>query len=220
MLLVGSLLVVAVMLLLSFYAWSQLPADSQIPIHWNVRGEVDRYGGPFEGLFVMPLIMSGVVALFYCLPWLDPRGENIRRSGKAYRALWLVMLLFFLTIHSITILSVLGTPINMSRTILPALGLLFVVLGNYMGKIRRNYMMGIRTPWTLDNEVVWDKTHRLGGKLFVVSGVLTAFAGLLLQPTWGFVVLGVSMTITILYTFGYSYWLWRQEKQETHMVSR
>lgn len=212
---VGSIVVVLVMLLMSLYAWQRLPADVQIPVHWNAVGEVDRYGGRFEGLFLLPLITLGIAVLFYALPWLDPRGANIRRSGKAYRILWLVMLLFFLIMHTVTLLAVLGSPINMSRVLLPALGMLFMVLGNYMGKIRRNYLMGIRTPWTLDNDVVWDRTHRLGGKLFMLSGALTLLAGLFMPPFWGFVVLSVSMGAAVLIVLIYSYRVWRQETAHT-----
>jgi uncharacterized membrane protein len=207
----GSGVVVGLMLLMSLYAGAQLPAGAKIPVHWNALGEVDRYGGRFEGLFLLPLVAAGLALLFYFLPYLDPHGENIRRSGKAYRVLWMVMLLFFLVLHSIALLSVLGVPINMTQAILSAMGLMFMFLGNYMGKIRRNYLMGIRTPWTLHSDAVWDKTHRLGGKLFMLSGFLTLVAGLLLQPMWGFVVLGVSMGITLAVSLIYSYRLWRQE---------
>ena len=104
----------------------------------------------------------------------------------------------------------LGYPINLTQVVLSATGLLFMLLGNYMGKIRRNYVMGIRTPWTLESDLVWDKTHRLGGRLFAASGLLTLLATLLVPLPVAVGIMLASLLITTGWSVGYSYWLWKQ----------
>jgi uncharacterized membrane protein len=209
-----SLLAVVIMLALSAWAWRQTPADAQIPVHWGITGAVDRYGSKLEGLLLLPLITLGLALLFAALPRLDPRGDNILRSFKAYRAAWGGLMLFMLGLHSLIIASVLGYPINLTQVVLSATGLLFMVLGNYMGKIRRNYVMGIRTPWTLENELVWDKTHRLGGRLFAASGLVTLLAALFASTAVAMGIMLASLLITTGWSVGYSYWLWKQVASE------
>ncbi|MCB0144848.1 MAG: SdpI family protein, partial [Caldilineaceae bacterium] len=171
--LIFSAVVIGIMFLIAAWAWMQLPADASIPVHWGINGEADRYGGKFEGLLMPPLITLGIVLLMAFIPRLDPRGENIVRSSAAYKAIWVVIMLFMLLIYGIALLAIFGWPLDIGRIVGGAVGILFIILGNYMGKIRSNYTMGIRTPWTLASELSWNKTHRLGGKLFVTLGTLT-----------------------------------------------
>lgn len=210
-----SAVVVGAMYALAIWAWAQLPQEASIPVHWGVNGEADRYGGKAEGLLLMPTITLFVCLLLAALPRLDPRGKNIMRSSQAYRAMWLVMLLFFLAIYVVSILAALGWMINMGRIMGPALGLLFLVLGNYMGKIRSNYTMGIRTPWTLASELSWNKTHRLGGKLFVVLGLLLFVSGLSSQSAVIFYLLIGGLITTIVTLFVYSYLVWKNDPTTT-----
>lgn len=209
-----SVLVVLIMFAFSIWAWFQLPLGASIPVHWGINGEANRYGGKAEGLLLMPMIAMALSVLFYFLPQLDPKGENILRSGTAYRALWIVLLMFFLGMHSVTTLIALGVNLQINRFILPAISVLMIVMGNYLGKIRQNYLMGIRTPWTLANEEVWNKTHRLGGRLFVVSGIVSLLASLL-GPLIGLTVFGISMLVAVGWTVIYSYVIFTQIRKES-----
>ncbi|MEZ4712435.1 MAG: SdpI family protein [Caldilineaceae bacterium] len=206
-----SVAVIGIMFGLAAWAWAQLPAEASIPVHWGINGEVDRYGGKLEGLLLLPAITLLVVLLLAFIPRIDPRGQNIMRSAKAYKSIWAIMLLFMLAIYLISILAAFGWIINMGRIIGPALGVLFIVMGNYMGKIRSNYTVGIRTPWTLASELSWNKTHRLGGKLFVALGVLMLVLTLVSQSALTFYLMMAGLLITLITVFAYSYVVWKND---------
>lgn len=209
--LIISAIVVLCLFALSAYAWAKVPAEASIPVHFNAAGEADRYGGKFEGLLLLPIIVTAVVALFAFIPRLDPHGDNIMRSRTAYFATWAILLAFMLLMHTAIILTVLGVGINLFSFMPLALGLIFIVLGNYMGKIRHNYMFGIRTPWTLASEQSWNKTHRLGGKLFILLGLLMMVSMFLLSPdSWVYVIVGGTFALVGVLMV-YSYLVWRQD---------
>ncbi|MCB0026848.1 MAG: SdpI family protein, partial [Anaerolineales bacterium] len=113
--------------------------------------------------------MIGVVGLIAAIPFIEPRRSNLAMSRTAYVALWAVLLFYFLVLHVILVINalheagVVAFNLDVGRLVPISVGVLFVVIGNYLGKIRSNYMMGIRTPWTLASDLAWDKTHRLGG---------------------------------------------------------
>ncbi|MGB1250153.1 MAG: SdpI family protein [Candidatus Promineifilaceae bacterium] len=200
-----------ILFLLSFYAWGQLPADAQIPVHFDASGEPDRYGGKLEGLFLLPAIVSLTVLLLACVPQIQPRKSNLIDSQKAYKAIWGSVLVLFIVVHATVIAAVLGTPINIVPVVPVAVGALFVVLGNYMGKTRSNWVMGIRTPWTLESELAWDKTHRLGGKLFVVLGLLFMVSAIVITgELWAYLIVVGSLGITAFLTV-YSYMVWKTD---------
>ncbi len=171
-----AMFLIAVTLSLVFYP--TLP-DS-IPTHWNFSGQVDGWSPKLPGAFLMPLVMVGIVALFAVLPRISPKGYPVEAQSRWYRAIELATVAFLLTLHLVTLLSARGTHIDMLVLVPMLVGALFVVLGNYMGKMRRNFFIGIRTPWTLADEDVWYRTHRLGGRVFVAAGLalmIVPFAG-------------------------------------------
>ena len=206
-------IVILGMLLISFWTWSQLPAGTEIPVHWGIDGQPDRYGGVFEGLFLLPLITAGVVALLYAVPYIEPRRFNLQQSLKPYYIVWILTVLLMGAIHVMANLWALGysdsVPINI---ILPiGLGIMFMGIGNFMGKVRSNYMFGIRTPWTLTSELSWNKTHRLGGKLFFVFGLVMLLDGLFFTGGNMFPIIMVGVIGILIVTFGYSYWIWKDD---------
>ena len=217
----GMLLVSGVVLLALFlfsgWAWSQIPAGQQIPVHWGVDGQPDRYGDKFTGLMLMPLITTGVVLLLAFLPRIEPRRNNLMRSQKAYFAVWLILLLFMLVLHVATTLNTLGYALSINAILGVSVGAMFTVMGNYMGKIRSNYMFGIRTPWTLASEQSWNKTHRLGGKLFMGSGLLTFLASFVNQGGAVAYVMLTTLLGSTAFLLLYSYVIWRDEKKPEAM---
>ncbi|MEZ4621731.1 MAG: SdpI family protein [Caldilineaceae bacterium] len=176
---IWSAVIIAIMVAISAWAWTQVPAGAQVPIHWNAAGQPDNYGNKFVGIFLMPMVAVSVVLLFSLIRFIDPLRANIVRSGPAFRATLLGTLFFMLALHVATMLYVAGYPFNIGYIAAPAVGLMFIVMGNYLGKIRRNYMFGVRTPWTLASELSWNKTHRFAGKLFVLTGLLIVLITLL-----------------------------------------
>ena len=205
-----SALVIVLMVGLSAWAWVQLPADASLPVHWNAAGEADRYGGKAEALLLLPAVTIGVLLLFTLIRYIDPLRANIERSGQAYRAVLLGVLFFMAVLHTGAVLSALGYPINVGLLAAPAVGLMFVIMGNYMGKIRRNYMFGVRTPWTLASDLAWNKTHRITGKLFVLSGLLTIGATLL-GSTVAFFTMMATILGTVIFAMVYSYLVWKRD---------
>ncbi|HEV8402642.1 MAG TPA: SdpI family protein [Candidatus Limnocylindrales bacterium] len=211
-LLIVSSVVVGAMLLLAAWAWLQLPADAQVPIHWGIDGTPNAYAGKTVGLFLIPLITVGIAALFWAIPVIEPRRVNIEKSGKAYGAMWLGTVVLLAVIDLAVTAAALGATFDLTLVVFVGVGVLFIVIGNYLPKVRSNYLVGIRTPWTLTSDLAWDRTHRVGGRLFVIEGVVFIIVGLV-QPRRDVLVAlligGIVLTIVVL--FAYSYRVWKHD---------
>jgi len=165
-----------------FYLYPRMPEE--VAIHWGLSGEADGYGSRFIGLFMVP-IMSGLMLPFMlALPRLDPAG-GIREFQGSYE--WFVagFTAFMAYLHGLTLAWNLGWRLDMMRMLAPTLGALFYGIGAMMGSARYNWFVGVRTPWTLSSEEVWERTHRLGGRMFKACGV----AALLGTLAWGWLAL-------------------------------
>jgi uncharacterized membrane protein len=123
------------------------------------------------GPFVLPLVMAGLSLVFLALPAISPRGFRFERFRGVWGVLQSAILAFLLLVQALVLFSAMGRPVDMTRGLEAGVGLLLAVMGNFLGKITRNFFVGIRTPWTLASEEVWMRTHRLGGKLFVLAGL-------------------------------------------------
>jgi uncharacterized membrane protein len=148
--------------------------------HWNAAGQADGYMSKFWGLFLIPLIMTGFVALFAVLPRIDPHKKNYEKFRDYYEGFILLFVLFLLAIQVQIILWSIGYQISPNLTFPLLIGILFIYLGFLVGHAEQNWFVGIRTPWTLSSKTVWKKTHHLGGKLFIIAGVISCtgiFAG-------------------------------------------
>ncbi|MDD3284233.1 MAG: SdpI family protein [Patescibacteria group bacterium] len=151
----------------------------KIPIHWNFRGEIDNWGNSFSHVIAINAMIIGIYLMFIFMPYLDPKKERYEQFEKIYHIIKNVLMIFLTGILFMTNLSAIGYPINVALYIPIAVGILFIILGNYMGKIKPNWFVGIRTPWTLSSEETWNKSHRLSGKIFMLSGFLIAINGFL-----------------------------------------
>jgi len=178
---------VALTAAVSVYAYPRLP--NPCPIHWNLRGEVDDYGSPLTMAMIAPCVSLGVAVLMAGLPLLGPFRSNFEKFRTTYGRLAVTIMIFFLGLQVVLLRAAATGTVHIGPTLCVLLGLMFAVMGNWMGKIRQNFYIGIRTPWTLANETVWEKTHRLGGKLFVAAGLISTTTGLLAGNTVCFVVL-------------------------------
>lgn len=187
--------------------YPKLPA--QVPIHWNIQGEVDGYAHKSVAAFIMPLLPLFIYVLMTVTAKIDPRHNNYEKFGGSYVKIRMVLVLMMVGIVLLTELAALGYAVNIDLIVRIMVPILFIFLGNYMGKIRHNYFIGIRTPWTLANEEVWRKTHHFGSKLMVAGGVI-ALAGAFLTPTIGFIVLMSGVLLPALISTIYSYLLFSQ----------
>jgi uncharacterized membrane protein len=193
----------------SLVMYAGLP--EQVPVHWNIRGEVDRYGARHEALFLIPLIMLATWGMLRFLPRIDPLRANYARFAGTYEVIIDSILAMMLVIHLAILLGASGAPDSVSLVVRAAIGAMFIVMGNVMPRTRQNWFVGVRTPWTLASERVWDRTHRLAGYLFVALGVIVILT-IPLAPQIGIPVLAAGVAIVGLGSVVYSYLEWRKEK--------
>jgi uncharacterized membrane protein len=144
----------------------------QIPIHWNIQGQVDGYGAKSWAAFFMPEVMAGLLVLFLALPWLSPKHFEVDAFRSTYWFIAFVILCLMAYIHGLMLWSAAAGAVDTTRALLAGVLLMFGLMGNVLGKVRRNFWVGVRTPWTLANERVWNDTHRLAARLFVAAAVL------------------------------------------------
>lgn len=163
--------IVAASFLASILLYSKLP--QQMPVHWNAAGEIDRYGSRFEGAFLIPLLNAGILLLLIWLPVIDPRRKSYEKFENFYKIIQWTMAVFFTGVHVLILFSALGYQISIGFFVKLGIGILFMILGNYLGKVRSNWFVGIKNPWTLENEEVWVKTHRMAGPLMFAAGLIT-----------------------------------------------
>ncbi len=192
------------------YFYPQLP--ERIASHWNAAGQVDGYMSKFAGLVVLPLVSFGVLLLLVVVPRVDPLRANIEVFRRYYD--WLVVLLiaFLSYVYLLTIIWNLSTGFEILQFLAPAVGVLFYFIGILMGQSKRNWSIGIRTPWTLSSDRVWEATHKLGGKLFKVAGVVAVLGAFFPESTVLFIV--VPVLFVAAYTTAFSYAEYRKEKKE------
>lgn len=212
---IASGVALAIMFGVSFWAWFQIPAGTPVPIHFDINGNADAFGNPFPAVFLLPIVLTAVVGLIGLIPKIEPRKENFQMSGKAYRVTWGALLVFFLALHIVIIMSVLEIgQANLLGNLIPlGLGGLFVVLGNMMGKVRSNFMFGIRTPWTLSSELSWNKTHRLGGRIMMSVGLLTILTGLFVSMEWAVYLLTGGLLLMLVVVMVYSWIVYKDDPE-------
>ena len=192
---------------IGIYFYPQMP--EKMASHWNIKGEVDGYLSKFWGLFLMPIILIGVVLIYLIVPRIDPLKKNIEKFRKYFDGFIILLLLFLFYLYALTIFWNLGLKFDIGQAIIPALAILFYYCGILLEKTKRNWFIGIRTPWTLSNDMVWEKTHKIGGKLFKIAGIVAIF-GIFFQRYVLFFILA-PVILVAAYTIIYSYIEYRKE---------
>ncbi len=164
---------------LGWICWNQVP--DEVPIHWNGKGEPDRYGHKAINLFLLPGINLMVNGLFWVIPYLDPK-QNIPQIISTLRKYQVALNVFMLLLYLVILGNMLGYDIRFDQVIPYAVFGLFAVLGNFFGKLRPNHFVGIRLPWTLEDEDNWNRTHRLAGQIWLIGSLVGALLYYLLSP--------------------------------------
>lgn len=134
--------------------------------HWDASGRVDGYMPKGWGLFLMPVMLAGLYLFFLFLPNLDSLKKNIEAFRKYFDVFILLLFCFLLAVYVVSLLWNLGLRFNIGYVIMPAVSALFYYCGIFLEHTKRNWLIGLRTPWTLNSDNVWEKTHRAGGKIF------------------------------------------------------
>lgn len=191
------------------YFYPQLPQS--VAVHWGIAGNANGFSEKGIGTFMVPGLMAFILALFYFIPRIDPLKENYKSFMKEYIGLALVIIAFMGYVYALTLAYNLGYKIDITQLMLPGLGALIFYLGILLGKAKRNWFVGIRTPWTLSDDEVWNGTHRLGSELFKAAGIVM-FLGVLF-PAYGLLVSIAVLFGVAIATVVYSYILYSRKKK-------
>lgn len=201
------ILMISLTILIWVLAYSKLPAV--LPTHWGFNGEVNGYSSKMSAM----LTQIGLMILLYFtlafLPKIDPRKKNYKYFSSSYQTIYNSILFIFFILNILVILYGLGYDIPMSSVGTVFIGSIFIVLGNVMQRVRSNFFLGLRTPWTLSNEEVWRKTHRFGGKLFFGCGIILILTTFLPGALKQFIIIGV-LVIIVITPYLYSYWQYKK----------
>ena len=206
----SEILIVGIALLsfaIGVYYYPQMP--EQMASHWNAAGQVDDYLSKFWGLFLIPITLVGLALLFMAVPRVDPLRENIEKFRKYYDGFVILFMIFMICVYLATILWSIEIRISINVFLPIAAGIMFIGAGILVENTKQNWFVGIRTPWTMSSESVWDKTHRMGGKLFKIAGVIS-IVGILFQSYAVYFVL-VPAILVAVYTVVYSYVEYKKE---------
>jgi uncharacterized membrane protein len=196
-----ALAIVVLSFVLGIMFHGRMPA--QMASHWNVGNEVDGYMSRFWGLFFAPILLAGLFLLFLAIPRTDPLKHNIETFRSVFDGFILLLFLFLVYLYLLTIAWNLGRRFVMIRFLAPGFAVLFFFAGVLLERAKRNMFIGIRTPWTLASDRVWEKTHRLGGTLFKIAGVLSL--GGIVFPSYAiyFVLMPVLLAAVIATAYSY-----------------
>ncbi|RAK22050.1 putative membrane protein [Anoxybacillus vitaminiphilus] len=203
-------LLIIISVAISLWAYPQLP--DEVPTHWNAAGEVDGYSSKLFAVLFGPILLTSIYGMLLGVAKIDPRKENYKKFAGAHQIFVNAALTFFVAIHIAVIFSGLGYRVHMDWIANIGLGLLFIILGNYMPKVKANYFIGIRTPWTLADETVWAKTHRFGGKVFFIGGVMLIVSAFIPSSFRVFLLISSIVFIAIV-PMVYSYFVYKKVTQ-------
>ncbi|WBX67954.1 SdpI family protein [Tenacibaculum dicentrarchi] len=189
------------------YIWNELP--EKVPMHWNIKGEIDRFGEKSELLLIPILLPLLIYIIFLIVPKIDPKNK-ISKMGNKYQHIKILLTTFM----SILALFIIYTAKNQSfanpNYIVLLIGILYIILGNYFKTIKANYFIGIRTPWTLENEIVWKETHKLGGKMWFVGGIIVVISSLILEKQLNFTLFMIITGIITIIPIAFSYFKYKE----------
>lgn len=196
---------VIVALALSVAAYPRL-ADP-VPIHWGLDGQPNGWASRPFGAFLIPLMMVGFAVLFRVLPGADPRRENYEKFWSSYDVIATAVLSLCLATHAMALGAALGFRVPVNRIVPVLVGAFYICLGNVFPRLRSNWWIGIRTPWSMSSDENWARTQRVGGYLFVVAGLLLIADGAAPSHWMNTISLGAAIVLpvsAIVYSYGVS----------------
>lgn len=206
-LLIISLAIIILSLAAGMYLSPSLPSD--LPAHWNAGGEVDGYMPKDVGIFFLPVFAVIIMLLMIFLPRFDPGHSRYTEFQEAYDGLILLVILFFMILYLVTLLWAVGIHIPMNSLMSVMFGLLFIGIGVFFRSVKKTWFVGIRTPWTLLSEHVWNETHRAGFFVFCIAGII-CFGGVL-SPAYAYLFVFLPLLLGCCGLVYYSYHLYQRE---------
>ena len=208
-----SALLLALMAAISAWGWAMLPQGARIASHWGFDGQPTGTLPKETGLLMLPAIALAVCVLIAIIPVIEPRRENLIASRKAFLAIWLGALAAIAVAHALMVMNALGYAIDVPGVLIVAIAGVIAVAGNYLGKVRSNFFVGIRTPWTLSSDLAWEKSHRMLGRLFVFSALITLAVRFAVTVEAGYIALAATLTSSAIVAIASSYVYWKQDPE-------
>jgi uncharacterized membrane protein len=205
------LALIVAMSLAGLWVMNATPTGALVPIHFDANGTQDGWGEPGFILFVMPVMGAFLWGVQALLPMIDPLRGNLLRSSRAVTTVFIAGTVLLAVLQGLIVVATLGVLTIEAKVLIVPGGVLFMVIGNAMGKLRPNHVVGFRTPWTLANERVWDQTHCFGGKVLVLGGILIAALPFTpLDSSWWGVAISTIALLSVSAPMLKSYLLWRE----------
>lgn len=201
-------IVILLPILIGLILWNKLP--DQVPTHWNSAGEVDGWSSKVFAVFGLPMVLFAVHWMCILVTSVDPKKQNI--EGKVLWIVFWICPIISLLVGMLSYGAALGVEFKVDKIMLAIMGIMFIVVGNYLPKCKQSYTVGIKLPWTLNDEENWNRTHRMGGKLWVISGIILLLSMLLPTSAMAIVVLAV-VGVSVLVPTVYSYLLFREKEK-------
>ena len=208
-LIIATTLITLLPIILGLILWNQLP--DTIATHWGADGQADGWSSKTFAIIGLPLILTAIHLFTVLFTLNDPRRKNIH-TKPLMLVFWIVPVTS-LIMNGTVFLTAMGADVDVSVICFVLIGILFIVLGNYMPKLQQNYTVGIKIPWTLNSAENWNRTHRLGGKLFIIGGILMilgGFSGSLLGEEGTLILIFGSIILCAIVPCIYSFWLFRK----------
>lgn len=206
---IPSILVILLPFIYLAYVWNELP--EKVPMHWNINGEIDRYGEKMELVLIPILLPLLIYLIFLVIPKIDPK-NNLNKMGNKFEMIKILLTTFMSILALFIIYSAKNQSFSNPNYMILLVGIMYIILGNYFKTIKPNYFLGIRTPWTLENETVWKKTHRLGGKLWFTGGIMVVLSSLVFNKEFNFTIFMIVTVIIALVPVLYSFIIFNKHK--------
>jgi uncharacterized membrane protein len=201
-------LLVAIATIASIIVYPKLP--DRVPTHFDIRGNPNAYGPKWESTVIFPVMILALWGLMRGLPKIDPRRANYAKMQDTYDLVVNVILTMLTALHLLILAGTMGSPVPFVRLMPAVIGVAFIAIGNLLPRAKSNWWFGIRTPWTLSNDRVWQRTHRVGGYVMTATGVLAILSAFFANPI-ALIALIVGMLAMSLGLIAYSYFIWKQE---------
>ena len=211
-----SIAIIILSFLVSAYYFPSLP--ERIAIHWDINGNPNGYMDKAAGVLLLPALMGLLALLFFAIPKIDPKKRNIEKFRPYFNGLVILLLVFLLAVHIETILWSAGLQVSPALLLPIGIGVLFFYIGLMLPHAEQNWFVGIRTPWTLTSESVWKKTHKIGGTLFKIAGIISILG--VLSPYYSIYFVIVPVIAAAAYCVVYSYYEFAREKRRPKYVTR
>lgn len=206
------LLWVIILIPLAYLAWMWNDLPERVPVHFNLKGEADGWAGKTAMIFIVLGTTALLNLILLAVPYIDPK-RKLTYMGSKYHQLRFILVIFMTALTMFIIHNALNPDTLRLNVLFILIGGLFIALGNYFQAVKPNYFIGIRTPWTLESEQVWRKTHRLGGILWIVGGVLLIALAFLPESGLQQVLYIAVVALTVLIPVAYSFVEYRKEQR-------